>query len=296
MWPAKALVRANSRRRGFVIQALRPGVNRRPARWNWYGARVSRCRRCSWNSHSIRCPRKSERRGDVGEWPPGSGRAVADGGVSAVLGSHAAGFTGGRPCPIVGTVQQVGSLVADVVHFQRGVPGQFTLHRQGPLLDVRVLWELRDDHGKELTSIQLPASPGASGTGGNMLSVNLGRVASTLDSAKPALRRDRYHRNRQFREFRRNRRRCRIHHGLPSYRQADRQTRTAARTASSSREPDCCGRNTGRIRSRQGRWGRPVRNDAGGTKAFVGIAETTGSDWHGQTRTSCCPARVGTAR
>src|SRR3984885_7769753 len=47
----------------------------------------------------------------------------------------------------------MGALVAHVVHLERSVPGELTLRRQRPLLDIRISRLLRDDYGEELAAV-----------------------------------------------------------------------------------------------------------------------------------------------
>ena len=46
------------------------------------------------------------------------------------------------------------TLVANVVRLKCGVLGQFTLYGEGPLLNIRVMGMLGDDHSKELAAVR----------------------------------------------------------------------------------------------------------------------------------------------
>ena len=119
--------RADASGRGFVVQTLSPCVNRNERD----GARPAFKLHIACVIARISIPlavQESIGRGDIRERPPGSRRAIASRGIAARAWVAQRRIGRWKTLADVRAVQQVGSLVADVVHFQSRVPGQFALN------------------------------------------------------------------------------------------------------------------------------------------------------------------------
>jgi len=80
-------------------------------------------------------------------------RTIPSGGV-ATRRRIAEGRIGGRQgLSNVEAVQEMCPFIPDLVHFECGVPCEFPLDGQRPLLNVRITWPFGNDYSKELTAV-----------------------------------------------------------------------------------------------------------------------------------------------